>query len=343
MKARKRSFTRCVECHTSFRPHLWGRESGKGPVCDMCSSGEINNMLNNPRILYSNENALFEDIEAEHHDPDQSKLEEVIVCANCQATTTPLWRRDADGKTICNACGLYYKLHHVHRPATMMRTVIKRRKRTPSEKLTRKDGFAVKKRQTNKAHQQQEKGFSPSPVVNRKLSFDDNSSTSSASSISRHSESEGSPDERWLPEAGKNNSPTFANLILPPLHHSSSPPPLISSPSAASQYMNQDEYYHCDHATESLLSQRQELQREVTRLSKLLSSTVARLSKIDKEIAQPTKHKCFECEPSSDGHGLFQERQVADSLLSLAGRNSTRLPPISLLENDRSSIIRIQT
>ncbi|KAI8887297.1 GATA-domain-containing protein, partial [Backusella circina FSU 941] len=51
------------------------------------------------------------------------------ICANCQATTTPLWRRDAAGKTICNACGLYYKLHHVHRPATMMRTVIKRRKR----------------------------------------------------------------------------------------------------------------------------------------------------------------------------------------------------------------------
>ncbi|KAI7860478.1 hypothetical protein BDC45DRAFT_430810, partial [Circinella umbellata] len=51
------------------------------------------------------------------------------VCANCQTTTTPLWRRDASGKTICNACGLYYKLHHVHRPATMMRTVIKRRKR----------------------------------------------------------------------------------------------------------------------------------------------------------------------------------------------------------------------
>lgn len=342
MKARKRSFTRCVECHTSFRPHLWGRESGKGPVCDMCSSGEINKMMNNPRILYSNENALFEDMETEHHDPDQSKLEEVIVCANCQATNTPLWRRDADGKTICNACGLYYKLHHVHRPATMMRTVIKRRKRTPSEKLTRKDGFAVKKRQTIKGQQlQQEKGYPTSPVVNRKLSFDDNSSTSSASSISRHSESEGSPDERWLQESSKNNSPTLANLILPPLRHSSSPPPLAPSP--ALQHMNHDEYYHCDHATESLLSQRQELQREVTRLSKLLSSTVARLSKIDKEIAQPAKQKCLECEPSSDRHGLLQERQVADSLLSLAGRNATRLPPISLLENDRSSIIRIQT
>ncbi|KAI9302251.1 hypothetical protein BJ944DRAFT_167623, partial [Cunninghamella echinulata] len=52
-----------------------------------------------------------------------------ISCANCHTTTTPLWRRDADGKNICNACGLYYKLHLTHRPVTMMRSVIKRRKR----------------------------------------------------------------------------------------------------------------------------------------------------------------------------------------------------------------------
>ncbi|KAI9256696.1 hypothetical protein BY458DRAFT_519295 [Sporodiniella umbellata] len=57
----------------------------------------------------------------------------VTVCANCETTTTPLWRRDTNGRTICNACGLYYKLHLVHRPATMMRTVIKRRKRCHTE------------------------------------------------------------------------------------------------------------------------------------------------------------------------------------------------------------------
>lgn len=53
----------------------------------------------------------------------------VIQCFNCQTTTTPLWRRDEEGNTICNACGLYFKLHNVHRPISMKRTVIKRRKR----------------------------------------------------------------------------------------------------------------------------------------------------------------------------------------------------------------------
>ncbi|KAF7728995.1 putative electron transfer flavoprotein subunit [Apophysomyces ossiformis] len=54
---------------------------------------------------------------------------QALICANCRATTTPLWRRDEAGNTICNACGLYYKLHNVHRPVSMKRSVIKRRKR----------------------------------------------------------------------------------------------------------------------------------------------------------------------------------------------------------------------
>lgn len=50
-------------------------------------------------------------------------------CFNCDTATTPLWRRDDDGNNICNACGLYYKLHSVHRPLSMKRTIIHRRKR----------------------------------------------------------------------------------------------------------------------------------------------------------------------------------------------------------------------
>ncbi|EPQ31593.1 uncharacterized protein PFL1_00926 [Pseudozyma flocculosa PF-1] len=70
--------------------------------------------------------------------PEDAKVEDpsgvvgALRCTNCQTTTTPLWRRDEDGNNICNACGLYQKLHGTHRPIGMKKSVIKRRKRVPA-------------------------------------------------------------------------------------------------------------------------------------------------------------------------------------------------------------------
>ncbi|OAA61858.1 siderophore transcription factor [Niveomyces insectorum RCEF 264] len=78
----------------------------------------------------------------------------VIACQNCGTTITPLWRRDENGRTICNACGLYYKLHGVHRPTFMKKSVIKRRKRVIP---TSQDG------QGDESSSSGEQGVSPSP------------------------------------------------------------------------------------------------------------------------------------------------------------------------------------
>ncbi|KAL1922781.1 uncharacterized protein VTP21DRAFT_9157 [Calcarisporiella thermophila] len=85
---------------------------------------------------------LVEQSSADPHHPDNAvddyalarqtqhpQSQEQAVCANCSTTTTPLWRRDDAGNTICNACGLYYKLHNKTRPLWLKRNVIKRRKR----------------------------------------------------------------------------------------------------------------------------------------------------------------------------------------------------------------------
>ncbi|MCJ1370459.1 hypothetical protein MMC20_001672 [Loxospora ochrophaea] len=51
------------------------------------------------------------------------------VCQNCQTSTTPLWRRDEIGSVLCNACGLFLKLHGRPRPISLKTDVIKSRNR----------------------------------------------------------------------------------------------------------------------------------------------------------------------------------------------------------------------
>ncbi|KAG2232029.1 hypothetical protein INT48_000584 [Thamnidium elegans] len=279
MKARKRSLTRCVECQSSFRPHIWGRESGKGPVCDKCSTGNKDILLE--KSVHHQDTAEL--LEFNSKTPDDN-----IICTNCQATTTPLWRRDAAGKTICNACGLYYKLHHVHRPATMMRTVIKRRKRCPSTNDKKRVTKSPSPPTTNNR-------WSSTSPLRRKLSFDDSSTASSVSSTSSIEIMDNHLG--WNKE--ENN-----RFTLPPIH---------------SYY--QPCYHHSNESNKLLRCQRLELQQEVTRLSKLLSSTVAKLSEIDSTMTSPCA-----CAKNDENE------VVARSLLSLAStkEGSIRLPPISV-------------
>ena len=42
-----------------------------------------------------------------------STKREGTSCSNCGTSTTTLWRRNTNGEPVCNACGLYHKLHNV--------------------------------------------------------------------------------------------------------------------------------------------------------------------------------------------------------------------------------------
>lgn len=329
MKARKRSLTRCVECQTSFRPHLWGRESGKGPVCDQCSNGDrdLNHLdtTHTSTRMFGDNNGILVDFNANNKD-NHLTSEDNIICANCQATTTPLWRRDADGKTICNACGLYYKLHHVHRPANMMRTVIKRRKRCPS---SNDNSVHKKEKIARKSPSPMNNRWSSASPPHRKLSFDDSSSSitssgssSSNSSISSHSafgELEPQQNHHHLSEGWSKGSNESSRFTLPPIHTYYQP----TTTSSSTSNHNQCHHHNLD-TKESLKRQRQELQREVTRLSRLLSSTVAKLSDVDSAMVN-------DC--SCATHDGDDSEVVARSLLSLASTTRSdgiRLPPISV-------------
>ena len=57
------------------------------------------------------------------------------TCTNCYTQTTPLWRRNPEGHPLCNACGLFLKLHGVVRPLSLKTDVIKKRNRGSGNQL----------------------------------------------------------------------------------------------------------------------------------------------------------------------------------------------------------------
>jgi hypothetical protein len=62
---------------------------------------------------------------------NQNSSQKDLSCTNCGTTTTTIWRRNLRGEMVCNACGLYFKLHGVNRPHTMRRDTIHTRRRRP--------------------------------------------------------------------------------------------------------------------------------------------------------------------------------------------------------------------
>ncbi|KAJ7467776.1 hypothetical protein B0H11DRAFT_1732644 [Mycena galericulata] len=107
----------CVNCGTLDTP-LWRRTPEGNPICNACGLYQKSRNMPRPASVAGAEG--------------QANKINALACGNCGTSTTPLWRRDDVGNNICNACGLYFKLHGTHRPTSMKKTVIKRRKRVPA-------------------------------------------------------------------------------------------------------------------------------------------------------------------------------------------------------------------
>uniref|UniRef100_A0A914MNT5 GATA-type domain-containing protein n=1 Tax=Meloidogyne incognita TaxID=6306 RepID=A0A914MNT5_MELIC len=67
----------------------------------------------------------------------------VSRCNNCSTTKTTAWRRDATGSLVCNACGLYFRLHRTNRPVHMRKDFIQQRFRRKNQQQNNQ-GFVIK-------------------------------------------------------------------------------------------------------------------------------------------------------------------------------------------------------
>ncbi|KAI8918387.1 hypothetical protein DFJ77DRAFT_428701 [Powellomyces hirtus] len=119
----------CMNCEATSTP-LWRRSDNDELLCNACGLYYKLHATHRPKVLRpppaptSLDPSNCNPTQFQHHEPQ-------TFCANCNTTQTPLWRRDDAARTLCNACGLYVKLHGTNRPTSLRNDVVRKRVRAP--------------------------------------------------------------------------------------------------------------------------------------------------------------------------------------------------------------------
>ncbi|PVU99228.1 hypothetical protein BB559_000899 [Furculomyces boomerangus] len=113
----------CQNCKTRKTP-LWRRCEPNMLLCNACGLYY--------RVHNKHRTKTFKPLSNRKDSSETENFNQLTECTNCQTSRTPLWRRDEQGNVLCNACGLYYKLHGEKRPITLKSDVIRKRLRSES-------------------------------------------------------------------------------------------------------------------------------------------------------------------------------------------------------------------
>lgn len=169
--------TKCSNCETEDTP-MWRRclDTKLGSFITLCNACGLYYKAkgdHRPRLLITKKvqmtkyEQLMSCLANEADDAEQKVVQfndgelsdvRIISCFNCKCINTSLWRKDPQGNSMCNACGLYYKKNGVHRPvkedgkdvyieidSNLIRyNRIKRRKRSVSRSETTSSNKSIK-------------------------------------------------------------------------------------------------------------------------------------------------------------------------------------------------------
>ncbi|ORX92179.1 glucocorticoid receptor-like (DNA-binding domain) [Basidiobolus meristosporus CBS 931.73] len=133
----------CHNCGVTSTP-LWRRTPDRQhSLCNACGLYFKQYKTHRPlHIHQKTPKSLASSAEAQQNDPESPDMSQIkrksaeeaeenpdLKCANCSQTQTPLWRKNEKGESICNACGLYAKLHNKERPSALHKSKIQRRRK----------------------------------------------------------------------------------------------------------------------------------------------------------------------------------------------------------------------
>ncbi|KAF7296303.1 GATA zinc finger domain-containing protein [Mycena chlorophos] len=113
----------CFHCHATSTP-LWRREPvTQRPLCNACGLYLQQRNKLRPQALI--------DADRDDSDDEINRIPDSEYtgprCSHCNTRQTSVWRRNKEGRQVCNACGVYQRLRGKERPLSLKRNKVKPR------------------------------------------------------------------------------------------------------------------------------------------------------------------------------------------------------------------------